>query len=45
MIDAIDSKQFKHCLPDMQAVIEMRMWDIDGFCASMRALSDQPEAQ
>jgi len=24
MIDAIDSKQFKHCLPDMKAVIEMR---------------------
>ena len=46
MIDAIDSKQFKqHCLPDMKAVIEMRTWDIDGFCASMRALSDQPEAQ
>ena len=45
MIDAIGSEQFTHCLPDMKAVIEKRTWDIDGFCASMRALSDQPEAQ
>jgi hypothetical protein len=42
MIDAIDSEQFEHCLPDMNAVIEMKTWDIDGFLIGMRALSDQP---
>ena len=45
MIDAIDSEQFTHCLPDMNAVIEMRTWDSDGFCTSTNALSDRPEAQ
>jgi hypothetical protein len=45
MIDAIDSEKFEHCLPDKQAVSEMKTWNIADFLIGMRALSDQPAAQ
>ena len=45
MIDGSTASSSSIGLPNMKAVIDMRTWDIDGFCPSMRALSDQPEAQ
>jgi hypothetical protein len=45
MIDAIDSEKFDHCLPDMDAVIELKTWDMDGFLVGKRARSGQPAAQ
>jgi hypothetical protein len=44
MFDAITDQKFEHCLPDMNALIEMKTWDIDGFLNGTRALSDQTAA-
>jgi hypothetical protein len=44
-MDAIDSEQFQHCLPDLEGVIAIKTWDIDGFLVGMRPLSEEPAAQ
>jgi short-subunit dehydrogenase len=41
LVDAIDSDRFEHYLPDLKAIIEMKTSDIDGFMASMRAVTQQ----
>jgi len=41
IIDAIDSDQFEHYLPDMKAVIEMKTSDFDSFMIGMRAITQQ----
>jgi short-subunit dehydrogenase len=38
VIDAIDSPNFEHYLPDMKAVIEMKTTDIDTFMEGMQAM-------
>ncbi len=40
IVDAIDSDQFEHYLPDLKAVVEMKTSDFDGFVAGMRAMAD-----
>jgi short-subunit dehydrogenase len=40
IVAAIGSDQFEHYLPDMRAVVEMKMKDFDGFVAAMRAMGD-----
>jgi short-subunit dehydrogenase len=40
IVAAIESDQFEHYLPDMRAVVEMKMKDFDGFLAAMRAMGD-----
>ncbi len=40
IVDAIDSDQFEHYLPDMKAVIEFKTSDIDGFMVGMRAMTE-----
>jgi short-subunit dehydrogenase len=37
---AIASDRFEHYLPDMSAVVAMKMKDFDGFLAAMRAMGD-----
>ena len=41
IIDAIDSQQFEHYLPDMKAVIEMKTSDFDSFMVGMRSMTQQ----
>jgi short-subunit dehydrogenase len=41
IIDAIDSGQFEHYLPDMKAVIEMKTSDFDTFMVGMRSMTQQ----
>ncbi len=41
IVEAIDSEQFEHYLPDMKAVIEMKTADIDTFITGMRAFKEQ----
>src|SRR5580698_1404720 len=45
IIDAIDSDQFEHYLPDMKAVIEMKTADFDSFMLGMRAMTDEAAAR
>jgi short-subunit dehydrogenase len=45
IVDAIDSEQFEHYLPDMKAVIEMKTSDFDTFMLGMRAMTDQAAAR
>jgi short-subunit dehydrogenase len=40
IVAAVESAQFEHYLPDMRAVVEMKMKDFDGFLAAMRAMGD-----
>jgi short-subunit dehydrogenase len=40
IVDAIDSEQFEHYLPDMKAIIEMKTSDFDSFLIGMRAMTD-----
>jgi short-subunit dehydrogenase len=44
VVDAIDSENFEHYLPDMKAVIEMKTADFDSFMVGMRAMVDQARA-
>jgi len=43
IVDAIDSEQFEHYLPDMKAVIEMKTSDFDSFLVGMRAMTEQAQ--
>jgi short-subunit dehydrogenase len=45
IVDAIDSDNFEHYLPDMKAVIEMKTADFDGFMVGMRAMTDKRETR
>jgi short-subunit dehydrogenase len=40
IVAAVASDQFEHYLPDMRAVVEMKMKDFDGFLVAMRAMGD-----
>ncbi len=40
IVACLASDQFEHYLPDMRAVVEMKMKDFDGFLAAMRAMGD-----
>ncbi len=40
IVACIGSDRFEHYLPDMRAVVEMKMKDFDGFLAAMRAMGD-----
>ncbi|HEX4245818.1 MAG TPA: SDR family NAD(P)-dependent oxidoreductase [Acidimicrobiales bacterium] len=48
IVDAIDSPQFEHYLPDLKAVVELKTADIDSFMTGMLAMADEapdgPEA-
>ena len=41
IVEAIDSPQFEHYLPDMKAVVELKTSDFDGFMAGMLAMARQ----
>jgi short-subunit dehydrogenase len=45
IVDAIDSEQFEHYLPDMKGVIEMKTADFDTFMVGMRAMTDEAAAR
>jgi short-subunit dehydrogenase len=45
IVDAIDSENFEHYLPDMKAVIEMKTSDFDSFMLGMRAMTDAAAAR
>jgi short-subunit dehydrogenase len=44
IVDAIDSDQFEHYLPDMKAVVELKTADFDSFLTGMLAMTKQPGA-
>jgi short-subunit dehydrogenase len=40
IVECIASPRFEHYLPDMRAVVEMKMKDFDGFVAAMRSMGE-----
>ncbi len=44
IVTSLTSDKFEHYLPDMRAVVEMKMKDFDGFLVAMRAMGETKAA-